>query len=282
MAQIAAAREDGVPQGVVLADAGYGNNNDWRDGLTALGLDYVVQVLGTTTVWPPGMTPKVPDRRSHGRQPKRLRQGGDDAPVVQVRKLAADLPDDAWKMVMWREGVASELTSRFAAVRVRPARGDHRRSEPRPEQWLLIEWPHDEDEPTKFWLSTLPEDTAIADLVLMAKHRWLIERDYLELKQELGLGHYEGRGWLGFHHHAALCIAAYGFLVAERAAIPPSGPATTARLVEMPALPNGHRSRGAATAHRTPCRPLDRNAPTPDRPRADTAPAAMSMLLSAH
>ena len=182
----------------------------------------------------------------------------------------------------WREGVAGELTSRFVALRVRPAQGDHRRSQPRPEQWLLVEWPRDEAKSTKFWLSTLPEDTAIADLVHTAKHRWLIERDYLELKQELGLGHYEGRGWRGVHHHAALCIAAYGFLVAERAAIPPSGPAP-ARLVQAPALPDGYRPRGAATTHTTPCAALHRHGTTTDRPcGAGPAPAAMSVLQSAH
>lgn len=281
LAQIEAAREDGVPAGVVLADAGYGNTSGWRDALTAVGLDYVVQVLGTTTVWPPGMTPTVPDGRGRGRRPKRLRRGGDDAPVIQVRRLAADLPGQAWQTVTWREGVADALTSRFVALRVRPAQGDHRRSQPRPEQWLLVEWPQDEAKPTKFWLSTLPEDTAIADLVRAAKHRWLIERDYLELKQELGLGHYEGRGWRGFHHHAALCIAAYGFLVAERAAIPPSGSAT-ARLVQVPALPDGYRPRGAATTHTTPCAALHRHGTTADRPCARPTPTAMSVLQSAH
>jgi SRSO17 transposase len=99
---------------------------------------------------------------------------------------------------------------------VRPAHRDYKRSEPHPEEWLLIEWPKKESEPTKYWLSTLPEKTSLKSLVKMAKHRWIIERDYEELKQELGLGHYEGRGWRGFHHHATLCIAAYGFLVAER------------------------------------------------------------------
>jgi hypothetical protein len=103
-----------------------------------------------------------------------------------------------------------------AAVRVRPAHRDYKRTEPYPEEWLLIEWPKKESEPTKYWLSTLPAKTSLKSLVKMAKHRWIIERDYEELKQELGLGHYEGRGWRGFHHHATLCIAAYGFLVAER------------------------------------------------------------------
>src|SRR5204862_6385164 len=112
--------------------------------------------------------------------------------------------------------------SRFAALRVRAAHRDYWSSEPRPEEWLLIEWPKQEAEPTKYWLSTLPASTKLSDLVRLAKQRWIIERDYQELKQELGLGHYEGRGWRGFHHHATLCIAASGFLVAERSRFSPS------------------------------------------------------------
>jgi hypothetical protein len=123
--------------------------------------------------------------------------------------------------VTWRQGVKPSLSSRFAAVRVRPAHRDFERSEPFPEEWLLIEWPSDEAKPTKYWLSTLPADAKLTALVRLAKHRWIIERDYEELKQELGLGHFEGRGWRGFHHHAVLCIAAYGFLVAERSRVPP-------------------------------------------------------------
>jgi len=110
---------------------------------------------------------------------------------------------------------------RPAHLRFRPAQRDYRRSTPRPEEWCLIEWPKGESEPTKYWLSNLPQDMALADLVDMAKLRWRIARDYQELKQEIGLGHYEGRGWRGFHHHATLAVAAYGFLVSERSLIPP-------------------------------------------------------------
>ena len=116
----------------------------------------------------------------------------------------------------WRQGSKGTLRSRFAAVRVRPAHRDYKRTAPHPEEWLLIEWPKKESEPAKYWLSTLPAKTSLKALVKIAKHRWIIERDYEELKQELGLGHYEGRSWRGFHHHATLCIAAYGFLVSER------------------------------------------------------------------
>ena len=115
----------------------------------------------------------------------------------------------------------------------------------------MIEWPEGEDAPTKYWLSTLPPDTSLAELVSQTKLRWRIKRDYQELKQEIGLGHYEGRGWRGFHHHASLCIAAYGFLVSERGRIPPSGPAITAR--QAPTLPTGYRPRGTPDPARASC-----------------------------
>ena len=114
-------------------------------------------------------------------------------------------------------------------------------------EWLLIEWPEGEAEPTKYWLSTLSSDISFRRLVDLAKMRWRIERDYQELKQEVGLGHYEGRGWRGFHHHATLCIAAYGFLIAERATIPPSGSRSSAP-IQVPVLPEGYRPRGSALA----------------------------------
>jgi SRSO17 transposase len=148
--------------------------------------------------------------------------------------------------VTWREGSKAALTSRFAAVRVRPAHRDTLRSEPWPEEWLLVEWPKDTAEPTKYWLSNLPPRTALRDLVRIAKARWVIERDYQELKQEIGLGHYEGRGWRGFHHHASLSIAAYGFLVAERCLFPPRRRFTRQRLKAAAALLEGFRPRGAA------------------------------------
>jgi len=132
-------------------------------------------------------------------------------------------------------------------VRVRAARDDHRFAERRPEEWLLIEWPPSESEPTKYWLSNLADDISFWRLVDLAKLRWRIERDYQELKQEIGLGHYEGRGWRGFHHHATLCIAAYGFLISERETIPPSG-ARSATLFSQLAVPDGYQPRGSAIA----------------------------------
>ncbi len=281
LGQIEAALAEGLAPGVTLADAGYGNSSAFRDGLAALGLAFVVGVSETATVWPQGMTPVVPTGRGHGRRPKRLRRGGDAAPVEQVAALTKSLPAEAWREVSWREGSAEVLASRFAALRIRPAQGDHRRSAPRPEHWLLAEWPQDETEPSKFWFSNLPADTPIERLVFLAKLRWLIERDYLELKQELGLGHYEGRGWPGFHHHGALCIAAYGFLVAEKAAIPPSDK-ETARLVQAPELPAGHRPRGSPDPNRATCAPVDRHTTTKNRPCPGAKPAPMSLLRADH
>jgi SRSO17 transposase len=242
--QVRAAQADGIPPGVVLADAGYGVDTGFRDGITALGLTYVVGIQSSASLWPPGQAPlPVKPRGGRGRPSTRVRRSAEHKPV-SVRELAAALPNTAWRRVTWREGTNAPLASRFAAVRVRPAHRDYKAATPRAEEWCLIEWPPGVAEPSKFWLSTLPATTSRAKLVRHAMLRWRIERDYQELKQEIGLGHYEGRGWRGFHHHATLCIAAYGFLVAERATIPPSARRTTP-CFEAPAIPSTGRPRGA-------------------------------------
>jgi len=219
--QIKAARAAGLPEGVVLMDAGYGNDTELRTQLTALGLRYAAGIGPKTSVWPPGTGPlPAPPGKGIGRPPKLLRRDQRHQPI-SVKALALNLPAMVWQTITWREGTADWLSSRFARQRVRPAHRDTERSEPRAEEWLLIEWPQGEAEPTKYWLATLAEEISFEGLVDFAKLRWRIERDYQELKQELGLGDYEGRGWRGFHHHATLCIAAYGFLIAERGALPP-------------------------------------------------------------
>lgn len=178
-------------------------------------------------------------------------------------------------MISWREGSADLLISRFARVRVRAAHRDFDRSVPRDEEWLLVEWPTEEEKPTKFWLATLPENVAFDRLVALAKLRWRIERDYQELKQELGLGHFEGRGWRGFHHHATLCIAAYAFLVAERARIPPSEPT---RLLAATSVPAGPTRRSPADPTGASRRELNlHHAPNPNRGPCPKA-RAMSVL----
>jgi SRSO17 transposase len=245
--QIRTAVNRGIPKAPVLADAAYGNDTKFRDGITELGLLYVVGIQSSVSVWPPGRAP-LPKRKwkGVGRPTTVLRRDRRHRPV-SVRELAMSLPFSAWKTVRWREGTGKPLRSRFAAVRIRPAHRDDWRSEPRAEEWLLMEWPTQETEPIKYWLSTLPGDTKLRDLVRWAKHRWIVERDYQELKQELGLGHYEGRGWRGFHHHATLCIAAYGFLVAERSRFSPSARAGQVDL-PVPKMPRPFRPRGSPGA----------------------------------
>jgi SRSO17 transposase len=220
--QVRKAVEEKVTTAPVLADAAYGNDGQFREGLTELGLEYVVGVQKSTTVWRHGEAP-LPAKswKRRGRPPTLLRRDKHHQPI-SVKQLAESLAASAWENVSWREGTKQRLRSRFAALRVRVAHRDYWRSELPAEEWLLIEWPTEESEPTKYWLATLSADAKLAALVKLAKHRWIIERDYEELKQELGLGHYEGRGWRGFHHHGTLCIAAYGFLVAERSRFSPS------------------------------------------------------------
>jgi SRSO17 transposase len=200
-------------------------STEFREALTELKLQYVVGVQSSMTVWEPGKQPLPAKPRGKMGRPPRLLQRTPDHQPVSVKQLAKSLPKEAFKDITWREGSEKKLRSRFAAVRVRPAYRDYWKAEPYAEQWLLIEWPQAEkaeSEPTQYWISTLPSNTKRKTLVKMAKQRWIIERDYQELKQELGLGHFEGRNWRGFHHHATLCIAAYGFLVAERNRFSPS------------------------------------------------------------
>ena len=277
LAQIAQALEDGVPQGTVLMDAGYGVNTALRDGVTALGLSYVAGILPQTSVWAPEAGPLPPKPwTGQGRPPKLMRRDKEHRPVP-VKELASSLPQSAFETITWREGACEALSSRFARVRVRPAHRDYNLTAPRPEEWLLIEWPLGEDEPTKYWLSTLPQTTGFASLVDTAKLRWRIERDYLDLKQEIGIGHYEGRGWRGFHHHATLCIAAYAFLILERETIPPSGPSSAGKR-EKAAIPEGYRPRGHAAQAGEAYAELHRDTQTQDRCGPGESPPTMSLL----
>ena len=245
--QIRTAQAEGIVPGVVLADAAYGNTTEFREGLTELHLQYVLGIQSSTTVWRPGETPLPPRQRipGYGRPATLLRRTAEHAPI-SVAQLAAELPASAFTTIAWRQGTKKRLTSRFATVRVRPAHRDTQRSIVRDEEWLLVEWPIDETEPRKYYLSNLPPATTKQELVELAHLRWRIERDYQELKDELGLGHYEGRGWRGFHHHATLCIAAYGFLVAERGAFSPGGDVRAA--FRQSPIPDDFKPRGAACA----------------------------------
>lgn len=274
LAQIEAAMKDGVARGVVLTDPGYGCDGAFRAGVTALGLTYAVGVQSTLSVWPPGEEPLPPKPWSgRGRKPSRLRHDVDHRPI-SAKELAMRLPAEAWNAVEWREGSNQPLSSRFAAARVRPASRDHDLLAPHPVEWLVVEWPEGEAGPTKYWLSTLPEDMPLAVLVDVIKLRWRIERDYQELKSELGLAHFEGRGWRGFHHHASLCIAAYGFLILERSAFPPSA----RRRREKPALSGRSRSLRAPNPSRTPRGQLDRDDAQAIDDRPGKIPPSMPLL----
>ena len=274
LAQIRAAKARGVAQGIVLADAAFGSNTAFREGLNELKLAYAVGVISSLTVWAPGTGPLPAARyKGLGRPPHRLRRAPGHQPLT-VKQLALQLKPSAWRTVTWREGVNGVLSSRFARVRVRAAHRDYLRTSMPEEQWLLIEWPAQEAEPTKYWLSNLPADIGIKPLVDTAKMRWRIERDYHELKQQFGLSHYEGRGWLGFHHHATLCIAAYGFLTAQR--LKHASKKNCARL-QTAALPEDYQPRGSRT-HAAPRIRFDSDTALPDRHRARAASAALPLL----
>jgi SRSO17 transposase len=269
-------RVAGPAPATVVADAGYGVDTAFREQLSERKLHYVVGVTKTVKVWPEGSAPLPPAPWSgRGHQPKLLRRDAQHQPVT-LKNLAIALAPRQWQKVTWREGTNQALASRFAAVRVRCAHRDYSRSELRPEEWLLIEWPKNEAEPIKYFLSTLPVSTSLPELVRVAKLRWRIERDYQELKQEFGLDHFEGRGWRGFHHHASLCIAAYGFLLAERLAYPKKT-LQHPFLGEIPAVPADFRPRGSP-APPAPRPGFDHDATPRTRRRADRTTSALSML----
>ena len=176
------AQADGIPLGTVLGDVAYGNDGQFRDGITELGRPYIVGVQSNMLVWKASAVLPLPG--ADGPKPSRRAQ------QISANDLARDQPAEAWQAVTWRED-GETFTSRFTRLRIRPAT----RAKQPPEEWLLIEWPQDEPKPTKYWPSTLPVEIGFEALVDGAKLRWRIERDYQDLKQEVGLGHYEGRGW---------------------------------------------------------------------------------------
>src|SRR6185369_4432319 len=210
----------GVRRHLVLADAGYGDSTEFRDGLTERGLPYIVGVMGTHSVWQADVHPTLPPRQSGqpGRSPSRA-----IAPVdpVSIEHYATELGPSNYRRVTWREGSRGKQSSRFVAVRIRSAERRTKGRPPGDEEWLLCEWPDGEPKPTKFYLSSLPGTTSLKALVRAARLRWRVERDYQEMKQEIGLDHFEGRTWLGFHHHATLCAVAHAFLALQRALFPP-------------------------------------------------------------
>lgn len=245
LAEIDRMLEEDLPRAPVVADAGYGVVTEFRDAVVARGLSYAMGVSKETSVWPPGQGPLPPkSAKGRGRPPKLLRRSKGHQPCT-LAELAEQLPRNAWRTLSWREGTRGKMESRFGIARVRPAHRDFWRSNPRDEEWLIIEWPRSESEPTRYWLSSVPATVDPVEIVRLIKIRWRIERDYEELKDEIGLDHFEGRGWRGFHHHGALCIAAYAFLAAERARLSPPAPLAFLRRAR---LPRGFHPRGSARA----------------------------------
>ena len=254
--QIRAALKAGVSPGAVLMDASYGNNGILRRAITGLGLSYVAAINATTKV-------------------RQVRKNDPKPPRLSVEALALSLPKHAWRTITWREGTNETLRSRFARVRVHaaPIRGEARFAE----ETLLIEWPEGEAKPTKYWLATVDRKMSFRSLVDLAKLRWRIERDYEDLKQEIGISHYEGRGWRGFHHHGTLAIAAYGFLISETERTPPSEPHSAAP-IEKSTLPGGYRPRGAPAPAAAPRPQLDCHDPSPVSCCSFGEPSTMPVL----
>lgn len=196
----------GLPKGVVLGDSDYGTKTLFRDTLDTLELQYALEVHRTTMV-------------------RRARRNGSYGPRQSVTQIGAALADQM-RTVTWREGTKETLHSRFARIRVVVERDDGIERAP---QWLLVEWPRGEDAPTKFVLSTMPERTSCKQLVRTFKCRWRTERAYEDLKGELGIDHFEGRSFIGWHHHVTVVLACYAFLIAEQArAFSPSASGPTA------------------------------------------------------
>jgi SRSO17 transposase len=211
----------GIEPAPVLGDCAYGDITEFRLGLEQREIPYVLDVKPTTSALPEDAEPQRPAWSGIGRPPAaRYRR-----PFSSLAKLARAADPDAWVEVRWREGTRGPMRSRFAALRVRPANEKLRSADPDgelPVRWLLAEWPEGKDAPTDYWISNLPADTPLERLVEPAKLRWRVEQDYRELKDALGLDHFEGRSWPGWHHHVTLVSVAHGFLTTERLRRPPT------------------------------------------------------------
>lgn len=219
LAQLDTALAAGVRRHVVLADAGYGEATEFRMGIEERGLHYVVGVSGVPTIWRPGVTPSVPRTANVGRPSTRPKAREEP---VSVSDFARELNAKKFRTVSWREGSKGRQSGRFYAARVYSAERHTKKTRPALKPiWLVIEDTGEEKRPFKFYFSNLPESTSIKRLVRSIKLRWRVERDYQELKGEIGLDHFEGRTWRGFHHHATLCAVAHGFLALRRALFPP-------------------------------------------------------------
>jgi len=199
-----------VPRGVIVSDIFYGKINEFRQGLIDRELLYVVEVESKTIVF------DQPDSTERKKGRPRKNTAKNKPKTLSVKDFAKTLPSWRFKTIRWREGSKGHMVSRFAAVRVQPAHGHSKKDKKLPpRQWLLIEWPADQTEPCKFWFSSLLPQAGLRRLVRLAKIRWRVEQNYQQQKEELGLDHYEGRGFMGWHHHVTMNMIAYGFLILE-------------------------------------------------------------------
>ena len=204
-----------IPVAPILADCAYGDDTRFRSRLHAQELEYLLAVSAQISVYGPETTFAVPER--NGMVGRRRSVARPDHKPESVRALARRLPARAWRTLSCRTTPAGEdVSSRFAFVRVVATHPVRNNNLPPREEWLIIEWPRGEDAPSDYWLSNLPADTARERLARLARLRWTIELDYRQLKGELGLDHYEGRNYAGFHHHTALVTCAHAFLTLER------------------------------------------------------------------
>jgi len=208
----------GLQDRLVLADSGYGDAYEFREGLRSRELDSVVQVSGELTAWTEDPHPAKPPMKRGGKIPRKRLYAKELPPNRSLCQIAGDLPSQSWKTITWREGTKGPLSSRFARVVVWMATGlMEGKTMKAPSEELLIEWPERNKEPLKFWLCSLPPHrTSFRGLVRKAKGRFRIEQDYEEMKGEVGLDHFEGRSWQGWHHHVTLVTLAYAFLMLER------------------------------------------------------------------
>lgn len=197
-------------RGVIVSDIFYGKINEFRQGLIDRELPYVVEIESKTIVF------AQPEHKEHKKGRPRTHSAKARPKTVSVKERAKALPSWRFKTIRWREGSKGHMVSRFAAIRVHPAHGHNNKDHKvPPRQWLVIEWPSPEEEPCKFWFSNLPPQAGLRRLVRLAKIRWRVEQNYQQQKEELGLDHYEGRGFTGWHHHVTMNMIAYGFLILE-------------------------------------------------------------------
>jgi SRSO17 transposase len=214
----------GVTPPVIIGDGAYGDTTEFRTGLEQRGLDYLLDVKSATSAYPEQVKPEQPPRRPGRGRPPSVRYRQDPS---SLKQLALDAGKKAAVTVTWREGTRGKMSSRFLALRVRPANIDlrrqaHKAGDELPVRRLICEWPAKEAEPTKYWLSNLPDQAPLKQLVRLAKMRFRIEQDYRELKDALGLDHFEGRSYPGWNHHVTLVSAAHAFLTLERRRRPPT------------------------------------------------------------